>query len=69
MKREPVKSSNIHSAGHDASGMEVQFHGEHSPVWHYADVPADLYEEFKASPSPGTFFHNRIKNHYTGRRV
>ena len=90
MERERIKSSNLYSAGHDETGMEVQFHTrdcEHSgptlcecgggQEWHYAGVPGDLYEKFKAARSPGGFFHTHIKMardpdgeiRYPGRRI
>jgi KTSC domain len=73
MERERVNSSNIHSAGHDETGMEVQFHKarhgctstkcncDGGDTFHYEGVPADVYDRFKQSPSPGKFFHSWVR--------
>ena len=54
-----VQSSNIEEIGYsDDSKLLVRFKG--GKVYEYADVPADLFNEFRAAQSVGSFFHKNI---------
>lgn len=60
----PCQSSRIAAHGFDAQTgtLALQFKaksGEGS-VYHYAGVPADMYEELRAAESIGKFFGERI---------
>jgi hypothetical protein len=59
-----VDSSNIEAIGYRPESREchVQFKGGATYV--HEEFPADLYAEFKASPSKGSFYHARIKNQF-----
>lgn len=74
MERQKIKSNNVHSAGHDATGLEVQFHGHGcaartgtgcdchgGEVYHYAGVEKDHHTAMLNVGSPGTYFHHKIK--------
>jgi hypothetical protein len=59
----PVKSSTIHSMGHDGKQLSVKFHnGGH---YDYPDAPQELYDTMMAlhgaGQSIGTLFHAHIK--------
>lgn len=62
-----VESSQIHSLGHDAatSTLAVRFKnratGEATSLYHYRNVSADLFEQFRTAESIGSFFGKRIK--------
>jgi hypothetical protein len=73
MIREGVASSNIAAVGYDADArlLEIEFRPNKngvSVVWQYADVPADVYADFRASASLGHAFA-AIKAAYPGRKV
>ena len=57
----PRKSTNIKATGYDAATKTLAVQFVNGVVWHYADVPAELAEEFHASPSTGGFFGLRIR--------
>lgn len=74
MERERIRSSNLFSAGHDASGLEVQFHKKGcvqsggtlcdcggGDVFHYPGVEEHDFTGLKAAQHPGSYFHHRIK--------
>jgi hypothetical protein len=75
MERQKVKSTNLHSVGHDPTGLEVAFHARTCParedparcnceggdVWHYAGVEKDHHTAMLNIGSPGAYFHSRIR--------
>ena len=69
MLRQPVSSSNLQSVGYDSQNriLEIEFHG--NGVYQYEDVSHDIYAELMAAPSKGRYFSERIRDHYSWRRV
>lgn len=72
----PVQSSQIQAIGHDPASntLAIQFkrgqeapHGGEiqalGPVYHYANVDAELFERFRTAESIGSFFYKTIKPH------
>jgi hypothetical protein len=70
MDRVKVRSTTIRSIGYDPDRevLEIEFKNE-SRVYSYLNVPASLYNEFKAAPSQGKFFHARIRDKFPTRKV
>jgi len=64
MQRQTVSSSNLASIGYDASNeiLEVEFN--HGGVYHYFDVPKDVYQELMDASSHGKYFVANIKDDY-----
>ena len=64
----PVKSSNIAAIGHDPSTktMAVQFKG--SGIYHFRDVPAELFDKMLNSESVGKFFHSNIRGKFDSEK-
>ena len=62
-------SSNIDAAGWDGTThtLRVRFHS--GSEYEYAEVPAEVYQEFRAAHSPGSFFASRIKGVYVSTKV
>ena len=60
IERLAVKSSHVSELGYDVPSrtLEVAFH-DHS-LYRYFDVPIEVFGEFMAAKSKGTFFHDRI---------
>lgn len=62
----PVESSQIAAIGHDAATntLAVQFKNKKGlgNVYHYDNVPADVYQQFTAAESKGRFFGANIKD-------
>ena len=69
MDRQPVRSSNIRSAGYQASTqlLEVEFHS--GGVYQYSGVPKSVYLDFMRAASKGTYFHNHIRDQYAFTRM
>ena len=72
MERIPVKSSQLVSFGWEPlkdnpemGTLEVEFHPNKSQpngsVYHYANVPKSVFDEFKVAESFGSFLIQRIK--------
>lgn len=66
---EYVDSSNIESIGFDpeASILQVQFKG--GSIYQYENVPAEVFEEFKAADSKGTYLSRNIKGIYAYTKI
>jgi hypothetical protein len=64
----PCASSQISAFGYDAATqtLAIQFpgRGNTSSLYHYADVPAEVFEQMKAAPSKGTFFGEKIRGRF-----
>ena len=62
----PVKSSNLKAIGYDGATkrLAVQFSG--GAIYHYEDVPPEVYADFDKAESAGRFFMGKIRNAFTG---
>ncbi len=65
----PCESSQIEGFGYhaDSKTLAIRFPGKGvtpGTVYHYADVPAQVFEEFKAAESKGKFFGSAIRGRY-----
>ena len=58
MIRIPLSSSNVESAGYSRGTLEIEFKG--GRVYHYSDVPPDVYAGLMAAPSPGAYVNQFI---------
>jgi hypothetical protein len=74
--RTPVKSSNIASVGYDPATreLEVEFKGGKGkpgsgPVYRYADVPQETYDQFMGHDSKGAFHHGHIKGKFSHTKL
>lgn len=63
-----VDSSNIEAIGYDDEAMElhVQFLG--GALYTYLDVPREVFDDFMAAPSKGSFLNRVIKSVYEFRK-
>lgn len=62
-------SSNIEARGYypATQTMFVQFKG--GKIYSYAEVPPELFAEWEAAPSAGSFFHARIRGVFAAELV
>lgn len=69
MRRAPITSSMMASAGYDeATGvLEIEFLT--GAVYQYVDVPSHLYRSLLDAPSQGRFFHGSIRDAFRCQRV
>jgi KTSC domain len=47
--------------------LEIEYRGD--GVYQYEDVEADTYNALMEAPSKGRYFAERIRDHYSWRRV
>lgn len=62
----PVKSSQIHSIGHDpaTNTLAIRFNGRNNApgsLYHYSNVTADDFAAFSGAESVGSHFYRNIK--------
>ncbi len=64
-----VDSSNIAAISYvpETQGLMVKFNS--GSVYTYADVPAEVFDDFKDADSKGKFFNEHIKGVYPYERV
>lgn len=69
MNRKPLKSSKLRSAGYDERlrVMEIEF--VNGDVYEYKAVSPELYRQLMASPSPNSFFEDKIEEAFSGKRI
>ena len=58
----PIDSSYIAAIGHDGRTLAVQF--ANGKLFHYADVPEDVYRTVKDAPSIGSAFAKLVRSSY-----
>ena len=69
MNRRPLKSSKLRAAGYDEGlrVMEIEF--VNGDVYEYKAVSPELYRQLMASPSPNSFFEDKIEESFSGKRT
>ena len=76
----PCESSQIHAHGYDPTtqtlALQFKRKGEHGEriggsIYHYSNVPADVYQAFVAAESKGRYFGANIKGNadFTYRKI
>lgn len=61
MDRRNLSSSNIKSVGYDAESQTLEIEFSSKAVYHYFDVPIQLFDALCSAESPGKFFETSIK--------
>lgn len=69
MDRNVVRSSNLKSVGYNEIDNTLEIEFNDSSVYQYLSVPASIYKELMSAPSHGSYFHKRIKDNYTTRKI
>lgn len=66
----PVESTQLACAGYNPENntLGIGFKGN-DRVYHYHNVPPEVYAEFEAAESKGSFFYSRIKGQYGFTRI
>ena len=67
--RKPLKSSKLRAAGYDERlrVMEIEF--VNGDIYQYKSVSPELYRQLMASPSPSSFFEDKIEESFSGKRT
>ncbi len=64
MRREPLASSSLRSAGYDPDDQTLEIEYANGGVYRYYDVPELVHRLLLRADSPGTFVNARIKPYY-----
>jgi hypothetical protein len=69
MTLETVRSSAIHAIGYDVERrtLEIIFTG--GGIYHFHNVPPEIYRRFLATNSKGSFFQDWIRGRYPHERL
>ncbi len=60
----PVHSTSIKSVGYDAASKTLAIEFQSGKLYYYFEVPADLYKDFRNTPSLGIFFQDHIREQF-----
>jgi hypothetical protein len=69
MIRKPLKSSKLRAAAYDEHlrVMEIEF--VNGDIYEYKSVSPETYRQLMASPSPNSFFEDKIEEAFSGKRI
>jgi hypothetical protein len=68
----PVRSSNLHSVGHDGTALYVSFRDSKGNVvstYRYPTATSEHHRAMLEASSAGAYFHATVKNRHTGVKV
>lgn len=68
MKRQPLRSSVLVTAGYDASTAELELEFASGDVYRYYAVPPSVFKALLAAESPGAYFNTQITDRYPTRQ-
>lgn len=64
MDMKDCTSSQISRYGYDAEARTMAVEFRRGGLYHYSDVPPEVFAAFEASESKGSFLHHNIKGRY-----
>lgn len=67
--RKPLKSSKLRAAGYDERSRMLEIEFTNGDIFEYASVSSELYRQLMASPSPNSFFEDKIEEAFSGKRI
>jgi hypothetical protein len=69
MERKRVNASTIRSVGYDGEKQLLEIEFTSGSIVQYSGVSPEVHRRFLNAPSPGSFFQDRIDEHFSARRV
>jgi hypothetical protein len=69
MKPIAVESTTLSTVAYDADRQLLQLEFHNRTVYHYFDVPADVYEALMRAPSKGIYFNSSIRGRFVYARI
>ena len=67
--RKPLKSSKLRAAGYDERSRVMEIEFVNGDVYEYKAVSPELYRQLMSSPSPNSFFEDKIEENFPGKRT
>lgn len=68
-KRTAVQSREIAIVGYDSESSTLEIVFRRGGVYHYSEVPEEIYRGLMAAPSRGVYFSHHIKDKYPYQKV
>jgi KTSC domain len=69
MNRKPLSSGKLKTAGYDESARVMEIEFTNGDVYEYKGVSREIYRQLMASPSPSSFFEDKIDEQFSGKRL
>jgi hypothetical protein len=69
MKRQPLRSSVLRSAGYDAETAVLELEFTSGDVYRYFAVPPSVFQALLHDDSPGAYFNRQISTRYPTRQL
>jgi hypothetical protein len=69
MKRHPLKSSKLRAAGFDERLREMEIEFSNGDIYLYKGVSPETYRQLMSSPSPNSFYDDKIDEAFSGKRI
>jgi hypothetical protein len=69
LDRKPLKSSKLRGAGFDERSRVMEIEFVNGDVYEYKGVSPETYRQLMASPSPNSFFEDKIEEAFSGKRT
>ena len=68
MKRQPIQSKSVRSAGHDPEENVLEVEFASGGVYRYLNVPPEVYDWFLKAGSKGAFINRIVKEQHAFER-
>lgn len=69
MTRKPLSSGKLKSAGYDESVRVLEIEFTNGDVYEYKGVSREIFRQLMSSPSPSSFFEDKIDEQFSGKRL
>ena len=69
MERKKLSSSRIRSAGYDAKAQILEIEFSDGKIIQYSGVSQEVHRQLMASPSPVSFYEDKIAESYREKRL
>ena len=67
--RKPLKSSKLRAAGYDERSRVMEIEFVNGDIYEYKSVSPETYRQLMSSPSPNSFFEDKIEEAFSGKRI
>ena len=69
MERKRVNASTIRSVGYDAGKQLLEIEFTSGSIVQYSGVSQEVHRQFTNSPSPASFFRDKIEEDFPAQRI
>lgn len=69
MERIAVRSRDIAIIGYDPATLTLEIAFRNGAVYHYKDVPEEIYKNLVTVPSQGKYFEQNVKHKFPYQKI